>query len=375
MTFTNSDLKNVHLCFIVDHVLQHYRIPLFRYLAGQGCRITICYPSWFKHQSPTLEELAPDLSKFVDTIPLNARKGLYFYYFGVKKLNQYDVVIFMQDLRVIDFWKATLNPFKSYKLIHWGIGVSSFEKTHWLTTILRNISSQFADKLILYSNEAKRYYLKSLRSKIEVAHNTIENYKSKDFSCVDKDIFLFIGRLDRRKGLTELINAFFKYISTAGTSDIQKLVIIGDGIMKEELKELVAKLNIQNFVMFVGAIKDDDRKSKYFERAQLCISLKQAGLAVLESFSYGVPFVTLKNSKTGGERFNIRHNKTGFLLESEAELVDLLRYSQKNRSKIKNIGTNAYWFYQEERSMKCMAETFVKTIKLVLKGFSKTGTW
>lgn len=362
VTDQKNSPKEVHICFIVDHVLQHYRIPLFRYLVKQGYNLTICYPSWFKRQSPTLEELDPELSKSVQAIPLNARKIFGFYHFGVKKLNQYDMVICMQDLRVIDFWKATLNPFKFYKIIHWGIGVSSFDKKNWLTIALRNFSAQFADRLILYSEEAKKYYSKNIRSKIAVAPNTVANKQSEDFSGFEKDCFLFIGQLSRRKGLTELIHSFSNYLKHAGDFDIKKLVIIGDGEMMDELKQLAIKLNIKDYVALEGSIKEDGRKRGYFKKAQLCISMNQAGLAVLESFSYGVPFVTSGKAITGGERFNIQHKKTGFFVESEQELTDLMHTAQKNPEEIKKIGSNAYRFYHEERCMDRMAGVFDEVI-------------
>lgn len=366
MTYQKSLKKNVQLCIILDNVLQHYRLPLFRYLVNQGYTITICYPSRFKRQSLTLEELAPDLTKSVETIPLNAGKSLYFYYFGVKNLNQYDVVICKQDLRVIDVWKATLNPFKSYKLIHWGIGVSSFDKKSWLTSALRNFLSQFADKVILYSDKAKKYYAKAAQNKIVVAHNTVENLQSENFSGTEKDSFLFIGQLDKRKGLPELIQSFSNYLQIAGDSDIHKLVIIGDGEMWDELQQMTGKLEITDRVVFTGSVKDDRQKREYFKKAQLCISMKQAGLAVLESFSYGVPFVTTRKAITGGERFNIQHKKTGFFVESENDLANLMHYSQKNPEEIKKIGANAYMLYHEERSMDRMAGVFDEAIQGVV---------
>lgn len=366
MTDQKPAQKEIHLCFIVDHVLQHYRMPLFRKLLGRGYKITICYPSRFKRNSPRLEELDPELSKSVHAIAHEPKMLPGFFYYGVKNLNQYTAVICMQDLRLIDFWKATLIPFKSYRLLHWGIGVSSFDKKHWLTTTLRDFSARFADKLILYSEEAKKYYSKKLQSKIAVAPNTIENKQSEDFSGSDKDHFLFIGQLDPRKGLPKLINAFSDYLSEADSDAIEHLVIIGDGEMEQELKQMVAELKMDKHVTFTGSVKEDTRKKKYFKNAQLCISMNQAGLAVLESFSYGVPFVTSRKAITGGERFNIQHKRTGFFVESEQDLTDLMHYSQKNPEELKKIGANAYRFYHEERSMDRMAGVFDEAIQEVV---------
>ena len=359
--------KPIRICFVLDQVLQHYRVPLFSKLNKKGYDITICYPEWFKRKSPTLSELDQELAASVKAIPLKNRKWLGLYYFGVKNLVKFDLVIFMQDLRVIDFWITTLNPFRKQKLIHWGIGVSDFNNKNRLDIGIRNLVTTFASSLILYSDEAKKLYSESNQNKIVVANNTIENKESEDFSGEEKDSFLFIGSLDRRKGLKELVRTFSIYLEKAKSTDIRKLVIIGEGEMQQEIENLTTNLGIRKNLYFTGAVNKDYLKKEFFKNAQLCISLKQAGLSVLESFSYGVPFVTLKNSETGGERFNIRHEETGFLLESEDELPELFHFSQKNRSKIEEMGTKAFRFYQEQRSMENMVQSFLKAIEYAMK--------
>jgi len=358
--------NQLHICLVLDQILQHYRTPLFKRLVDRGYKLTIYYPEHFKKKSKTLEELDGELANSVHAVPHKFDSYFGLFYMGIKHLNQYDLVIFMQDLRVIDFWKATLNPFKTYKLFHWGIGVSSFDRKNWLTGPARNMLAGFADSLILYSDRAKKYYRPGIQNKIAVAHNTVENLHSEDFSGSEKDSFLFIGQLDKRKGLPELMLAFSDYLQDIDGSDIQNLVIIGDGEMRDKLQKLTEKLEITDSVIFAGTVKEDKQKREYFKRAQLCISMNQAGLAVLESFSYGVPFVTTRKAITGGERFNIQHKKTGFFVESVRDLTDLFHYSQKNRREMKRIGADAYQFYHEKRSMNKMAGVFDEVIQRVI---------
>ena len=358
--------KKSKVCIVVDHVLQHYRVPLFKLLVEKGYDLTICYPAHFKRPSPKIEELDLDLAKRLSGKPHKVKSFLGIYYFGIGNLNKYDVVIFMQDLRVLDFWIATLNPFKKYSLFHWGIGISSFEGNNWINSRIRNFLAKFADSLILYSEKSMEYYSKKIKERIVIAHNTVENPLSENLASSGKDSFLFIGRLEQRKGLTELLRAFSVYLDNSHSLDIQKLVIIGEGEMEATLMKLAKDLQIKKNVTFVGSIKSDALKKEYFKKAQLCISMKQAGLSVLEAFSYGIPFVTMKNATTGGERFNIIHNKTGFLVDSEADLTDLLHYAQKNPELISEVGSNAYRLYTEERTMEKMGRVFEQEIDRVL---------
>ncbi len=57
-----------------------------------------------------------------------------------------------------------------------------------------------------------KFIKKSLQEKCFVALNTIENTLSEDLSSSKKDSFIFIGSLDKRKGLRETIISFHKYL-------------------------------------------------------------------------------------------------------------------------------------------------------------------
>jgi len=81
--------------------------------------------------------------------------------------------------------------------------------------------------------------------------------------------------------------------------------------------------------------------SKLFTKSLLCISPNQAGLSVLKSMGYGVPFVARENAITGGERLNIINNSNGILYNSQAELVDIISNSFLNKQEYIEMGRNA----------------------------------
>lgn len=62
-------------------------------------------------------------------------------------------------------------------------------------------------------------------------------------------IFINIGRFVKHKGQIHLIRSFKKVVAKF---DSAKLVILGDGILKNELKQLVLNLNLEKNVFFVG---------------------------------------------------------------------------------------------------------------------------
>ncbi len=75
------------------------------------------------------------------------------------------------------------------------------------------------------------------------------------------------------------------------------LNIIGDGPEFKVLYRYIIKNNFSHRILR-GAIFDDYVLKNYFERAICLISPGQAGLTVLKSFAYGIPFVTKYNAIT-----------------------------------------------------------------------------
>jgi len=103
----------------------------------------------------------------------------------------------------------------------------------------------------------------------------------------------------------------------------------------------------------------------YFEKAIASISPGQAGLSVLESFSYGVPFITSYDAITGGEIFNIRHGYNGFLIHNNIELENIMENLSRTRNS-RIYHQNAYKFYQDNRKITDMGNSILNAINSVI---------
>lgn len=351
--------KQKSVCFILDHKLMSYRVPFFKQLYENGISVTICHIGSHK---------VIKSSDAIKEILLKEKRIFKFEYRTLPKLSNYDIVVHMQNLRILNFWLLTLSPFRKYKLIHWGIGVSSAKGLFLKKNIIsrmRNFLASFASAQMLYSEFPLPLFSKKVKQKTFIAHNTVYNPEFQDYSGHKKNSFLFIGSLNKRKGLEDLLGAFAKMGKKSGRE--LKLIIIGDGEEKERLKKLSVSLQINDIVEFKGRINDQEIKEGYFASAIASVSPKQAGLSVLESFSYGIPFICYKNAISGGEHLNIVDNKNGFLVESQEELSRVLLNLEGNRRLARELGHNAYLFYKERRQMKDMVNSFRKAFEYVLK--------
>jgi glycosyltransferase involved in cell wall biosynthesis len=168
--------------------------------------------------------------------------------------------------------------------------------------------------------------------------------------------------MDARKELDVLVRAFERALGRIPS--IMNLVLIGNGNEEGRLRSLVAELSLQNRVVFAGRINDPNALKAWYVRALFSVSYGQAGLSVLQSLAFGVPFLTKKNAISGGEKTNIIDGYNGLLCEDspkalEEAIVRLCSEPEKTR----DMGRSAYAYYSENCTMDNMVAGFQAAIE------------
>ena len=129
---------------------------------------------------------------------------------------------------------------------------------------------------------------------------------------------LFVGRLVRAKGVFDLIDAFA--IVASQISDV-KLLLVGNGSEKSELKRRVQQLGLEDRVQFVGTVLNRDLP-RYFRGASLfvCPSItvrdweEQIGMANIQAMACGVPVIS---TESGAIPEYVKHGETGLLVPEQ----------------------------------------------------------
>ena len=153
-----------------------------------------------------------------------------------------------------------------------------------------------------------------------------------NFSVQDK-IILFVSGLDKQhyfKGVPILLEAFKKipthYFPDVINGETQrgvlkellgeaKLLIVGEGDLRQEFEQLAGKLGISDRVRFMGWIKNEDLP-KYYSLADVFVlpstaRVESFGIVVAEAQASGVSVIV---SDWPGVRTTLEPGQTGFLI-------------------------------------------------------------
>jgi len=344
---------------IIQSVIPHYRVPIFNELA-KSVDLTVVYD---KGNPPADVGFATEKIEVVRVrhLPKIHKKNLLW------MTRKYDVVIAMLDNSYLT--TRLLSRFRGKtKLILWGIGVSAsysmrYDSLPQYVSIYKKMIHT-ADAALFYSHYPVSKYesLGEKREKLFVANNTVRVLPIEEKR---KEHILFVGSLYKAKKIFELLTCYKKAHDIC--SDVPNLVVIGDGDETESVKKWVQENGLDTKITLTGAIYDEKILSEYFSRAIICISPDQAGLTVLQSFGYGVPFATHKDAYTGGERLNIQSGENGVLFESFEEMTTLICDCAREKERFVEMGHNAKRFYDHNRTVQHMVSGFLDAIAFVTK--------
>ena len=147
---------------------------------------------------------------------------------------------------------------------------------------------------------------------------------------------LFVGRLQPEKKIETLI----KSIPLLLKKNLKiHIYIVGQGVLKKELKELSSSMKLDQYITFFGKITDDDLVMVY-NACDIFILPSIAeleGIVVLEAMSCGKP-VIIANAKNSASKYFIKEN--GFLFDpkSEKDLCEKILMLTENKTLRENMG-------------------------------------
>lgn len=196
----------------------------------------------------------------------------------------------------------------------------------WLLTQVRYTAQITVSKNFLrYPNVNQKIYV--IPNGIDPADFKEKRYKVKNKFHHKQINLLFVGRLDRMKGISFLVEALAKVKSQLPTF---KLRIVGEGREKDNLERLVNKRSLKDNICFTGKLTGKWLLEEY-QRADLFVlpSLAEGQpIVLLEAWATGLPVLV---TSVGHNQFMVKENITGFLTKpgDATDLVETLRRAFK----------------------------------------------
>lgn len=281
-----------------EHVL-----ALYQEFKKKGHQVKIMAPKTKPSQNPDFFLLGLSAS-FPSTTGSWGRVSASFEDRDLKKYLQkekFDVLHFHEPLAPFLSWQILL----ASQTVNVATFHSSWEEKKSLTNtfefLIKPLADVFKDKLdglIAVSPACKQSWQKFLQKEMTLIPNGIDlsrfhpkNKPIKKFTD-GKINLLFVGRLERRKGLIYLLRALAKLKK----KEI-RLVVVGIGPRRIEAEVFVRSQGLQN-IEFVGRASDADLPN-YYASADICcfpsIGGESFGIVLLEAMASGKPIICFAN--------------------------------------------------------------------------------
>jgi glycosyltransferase involved in cell wall biosynthesis len=281
----------------------------------------------------------------------------------------------------------TVSKLDSLRLIKGTLKVSRFQGT-WLSQFLKQkryfklllnfdflIAMRFKSDICIMTNDGTQgdFIIKKLKTNYPIFKfwvngvdlpilniKKIEEIKIKH-KLENKFCLMTVSRLESWKKVDRPIKIIqaFKAKYPDKIKDI-KLLIIGDGSERKNLESLTSKLNLNDNIIFAGAVNNYDVVN-YLDNAKVFMSfydLSNVGNPLLEAIRSNKIIMTLSNGDTSKW---IEHRSNGFIYEPEKnyfevvadDLYDLINnenYQKKIKQEIKNLENEKLWTWEQRFS-------------------------
>ncbi|HEX8231406.1 MAG TPA: glycosyltransferase, partial [Chloroflexia bacterium] len=165
---------------------------------------------------------------------------------------------------------------------------------------------------------------------------------------LDTPILLFVGRIERLKGIDTLLESAAVVSRTCAGRDLKVLIVGGGGQTAAENAEirriwqLHQDLNLEDQVEFVGS-RPQEMLPLYYSAADITVMpshYESFGMVAVESMASGTPVIA---SNVGGLSYTVKDGVTGYLVPEENHFVlaEQVHHLLKNPEVREQLGRQA----------------------------------
>ena len=236
---------------------------------------------------------------------------------------------------------------------------------HAFVTVGHNVTEFFEKKKILPKG---RIITIPNGVELNACTSANTNYSRREFGFTENHLIIGItARLEWRKDHKTLLQAFAHVVKKVPRV---RLLIIGDGCLKDELNVFAKGLGIDSAVYFTGARGDVNKLLSILDVFVLCSVHEGLPVALLEAMAAGKPVVC---TAVGEIPKVIVHGTTGLLLppSDPKALASALLFMLENDSERIRLGRNAKESVRQSFSLEAMLGRYETLYRTALSGSRK----
>ena len=195
---------------------------------------------------------------------------------------------------------------------------------------------KYVDKFICLTEFNKEILSNIIPNEKIVVKPNFSFFERIEDSSKDKTHFLYIGRIEKIKGIQTLIDVFNK-------ENMSKLVICGTG---NDLNYFKNNMNNANIV-FKGFCNKEELSKELDKSIALIVPsnwYEGFPMTIAEAMSVGVPIIA---RNIGNLPYIVKNNETGLLFNTNEELTGLVSYLNTSQEKRKELSNNCIKYVNE----------------------------
>lgn len=287
--------------------IQHYRIGVYNYLHD--------YLKKYGYYLTIVSEESQPLSGLPVQFP---KMELSFSFFSlinvINSFNPWANILFINHRERYYYPLLMYLKFMGKKIVTWTHGINLQNKQDKISRMAHHIEHSLCDRIILYSEDIKKYLLRNHRSKSFVANNTLnltDYFPQKEKKQEILNLYgistvkniVYSGRIDQRKRLFDLLKAF----ELIKNKDVG-LIIIGpdeNGILKGKYKKTPR-------IYYLGPLYGRAALD-VLSASDVCCIPGAVGLGIVDSMYCGLPLVT-EDVDHGPEIMYFKEGVNGFMV-------------------------------------------------------------
>jgi glycosyltransferase involved in cell wall biosynthesis len=309
---------------IVQQVLKQYRLAFFDGLAAELAKMRIKLTVLFGVATGAEAEKADNISvapaSHYQVVAVN-RYGPFVWQWH-PLLAQADVIIVEQANRhLLNYWLLWLRRRRDFRLLFWGHGYDH-QQVKFLQSRWKQYWLNACDHFLAYTDPVAAWLQQQglPGEKITVLHNSLDTsallalQRPRPEPVVRPLVLLFSGALYPAKQLPLLLQSCAVLYQQ---KLISRLIVLGDGPERDMLQQWAATAP---WLDYRGACFADAKTQAYLA-ADLVLNPGLTGLAILDAFAAGLPYLTTLQPDHSPELCYLRHGFNGYLLQAEVPAI------------------------------------------------------